>query len=260
MSYETLIYKQEGRVATVILARAGAKNAINAEMAQELVEVCSKINQDAEVAVVIITGAGEEAFSVSAESSFVEGSLALPSELQMSVVQYPAAAVANLNCPVIAAINGDTLGQGLELALACDVRIAREGRKFGLPCIASCLIPWDGGTQRLPRLIGRGKAMEMLLTGELIDAVEACQIGLVNKVVSAEDLMPTVNKMAQLLSSKGPMALRYAKEAIGKGMELSLEQGLRLEADLYFLLQTTKDRTEGIRAFLEKRPPQFKGE
>ena len=260
MPYRTLLYNREERVVTVTLARAEVGNAINTELAQELVEVCSKINQDAEIMVVVITGAGEEAFSVSPEGSLGKVGLILPSEMQMSAAQYPAAAVANLVCPVIAAINGDALGQGLELALACDIRIAREGAIFGFPGIAAGLIPWDGGTQRLSRLIGKGKAIEMLLTGDVIDADEACRIGLINKVVSARELMPAAKEMAHLMSSKGPVALRYAKEAICKGMELTLEQGLRLEADLYFLLQTTKDRTEGVSAFLEKRPPRFKGE
>ena len=143
--------------------------------------------------------------------------------------------------------------------LACDIRIATNISHFGLLHIEKGLIPWDGGTQRLSRVIGQAKAMEMILTGELIDTQEAYRIGLVNKVVSSEDLMKVAADMAREMASKGPIALRYAKEAIRKGMDLTLEQGLRLEADLYFLLHTTKDRTEGIRAFQEKRSPQFEG-
>jgi len=170
-----------------------------------------------------------------------------------------AGAVAKLECPVIAAINGDALGQGFELALACDLRIAVETARLGLPQIVSGLIPWDGGTQRLPRLVGRAKAMEMVLLGESISAREAYRVGLVNKVVALEELSTVVANMVRVMASSAPLALKYAKEAIGKGLELTLEQGLRLEADLYLLLQTTADRTEGITAFRQKRQPEFKG-
>jgi enoyl-CoA hydratase/carnithine racemase len=158
------------------------------------------------------------------------------------------------------AVNGDALGQGLELVLAGDIRVASENATFGFPDTAFGLIPQDGGTQRLPPLVGKTKALEMLFTAEPIDVQEARRIGLVNKVVSQEELMPTVMGLATTMTSKGPIALRYAKEAVHKGLDLTLAQGLRLEADLYLLLQTTRDRTEGIRAFLEKRTPQFKGE
>ena len=170
-----------------------------------------------------------------------------------------AGAVAGLECPVIAAINGDALGQGLELALACDLRIAAETARLGLPQIISGLIPWDGGTQRLPLLVGRAKAMEMIYTGESISAGEAYRFGLINKVVLVGELPLVVADMARVMASSAPLALKYAKEAIDKGLELTLEQGLRLEADLYLLLQTTADRTEGIKAFRQKRQPRFKG-
>ena len=167
--------------------------------------------------------------------------------------------IASIDRPVISAIDGEVTGLGLELALACDIRIATEISHFGLPHVREGLIPWDGGTQRLSRLVGRSKAMEMILTGEIIDAQEAYRIGLVNRVVPPKELMSLVMDMAREIASKGPVALRYAKEAIHKGMDLTLEQGLRLEADLYFLLHTTKDRTEGIRAFQEKSSPRFEG-
>jgi enoyl-CoA hydratase/carnithine racemase len=160
---------------------------------------------------------------------------------------------------VIAAISGDVIGQGLELALACDLRIASETSHFGLPQIKTGHLPSDGGTQRLSRLVGRGKGLEMILTGEIIDAQEALRIGLVNKVVPKKDLMEVTMKMAQEMASRGPIALRYIKEAIYKGMDMTLEQGLRLEADLYLILHTTKDRTEGIQAFRGKRKPKFEG-
>ena len=153
----------------------------------------------------------------------------------------------------------DAVGLGLELALACDIRICTEPCHFGFPHIEKGSIPRDGGTQRLPRLVGKAKAIEMILMGESIDAREACRIGLVNRIVPSEDLTASVMKMALEMASKAPFSLKYAKEAICKGMDLTLEQGLRLEGDLYFLLHTTRDREEGIKAFREKRTPRFEG-
>ena len=167
--------------------------------------------------------------------------------------------IAKLDLPIIAAIHRDAVGQGLELALACDIRVSTESSCFGFPHIQRGSIPWNGGTQRLSRLVGRGKALEMILTGERINAREAYRIGLVNRISSSGELMAVVMKMAQEMASKAPLALRYAREVVHKGMDLSLEQGLRLEAGLYLLLHTTQDRTEGIRAFRKKRSPEFKG-
>jgi enoyl-CoA hydratase/carnithine racemase len=168
--------------------------------------------------------------------------------------------IARMDRPVIAAIQGDALGQGLEMVLACDIRIATEISRFGLPQIREGLIPWNGGTQRLARLVGRGKALEMIFAGETIDAREAYRVGLVNKILPPQELMSTVMNMAGEMATKGSIALRYTKEAVYQGMDLTLEQGLRLEADLYLLIHTTKDRTEGIKAFREKRVPKFEGE
>lgn len=248
MSYTAVIYAKKDHVALVTLNRPEANNAISQQLAQELEDICCQINQDDDVYVVVITGTGHEAFC--------GGSEMVPGERRYS----PAAAVAGIDRPVIAAINGDALGQGLELALSCDIRFAVKGARFGLPQVAQGLMPMDGGTQRLPAIIGKAKAMELLLTAETIGAEEAFEIGLVNKLVSREEFVPEVEGLAENLASKGPVALRYVKEAVNKGLDLTLEQGLRLESDLYFLIQTTADRTEGIKSFMEKRPPRFTGQ
>jgi enoyl-CoA hydratase len=243
MSYSAIIYDKRQNIAVITLNRPAADNVISQQLAREMGDVCGEVGEDDEVRVVVLTGAGD---------FFCGGSeLAVPSGV--------AAAVASLEKPVIAAINGDALGQGLELALACDIRIAVKGARLGFPQVVSGLPLMDGGTQRLSRIVGRGKALEMLFTGETITSEEAHSIGLVSKVVERETLTSEAEKLATNLAGKAPIALRYAKEAINKGLDLTMEQGLRLEADLYFLLHTTDDRTEGIRAFQEKRSPEFKG-
>ena len=249
MSYQTLIYQKKGRVVTITLNRPDENNAINTEMAMALADVCAEINQDRQIRVVTITGAGK-VFSVGTDWGNYPEDIDLRSA---------ATAISRLNCPVIAAINGDALGQGLELALACDLRITAETARLGLPGITSGILPFDGGTQRLPRLVGRARALEMILIGEPIGAGEACRTGLVHKVVTVNELLPVVNDIAQKIAASAPLALRYAREAVDKGLELTLENGLRLETDLYALLQTTGDRTEGITAYLNKRQPKFKG-
>lgn len=250
MPYHVITFRIARGIATVTLNRPRANNALNTTMAQELADAGAAIDQNEGVRVVIVTGAGK-VFSADTDLSRQGGS-PLP---RFS----PADALSRIRCPVIAAINGDAIGQGLELALAADIRIAARTARLGLNHIKSGLIPWDGGTQRLPRLVGRAKALEMLLTGELLTASEAGRIGLVNRVVPAAELSSVVGAIAREIAASAPLALQYAKEAVRQGVDLTLPQGLRLETDLYLLLQTTADRTEGITAFLEKRPPRFQG-
>ena len=245
MPYSTIIYTVKDHVATVTLNRPQAGNNLNLELAQELAEVCRLINQDEAVYVAIISGAGDKAFC--------KGSQPEKSAYKT------AAAIAAIEKPVIAALNGDALGVGLELALSCDIRLSSDKAKFGFPEVAKGLIPAGGGTQRLPRIVGRGKALELILTAGTITAKEALEIGLVSRIVPRKELLAEAEALAGDIAAKGPVALRFIKEAVNKGLDLTLEQGLRLEADLYFLLHTTQDRTEGIKAFLEKRTPKFKG-
>ena len=247
MHYKTIIHEKKGQVCYITLNRPQVGNAINSQMVKELADACQTINQDEEISVVVLKGAG---------GSFCSGK----EPKEWSTVCDTPVAIASLERVTIAAIDGAALGEGFELALACDIRIASERASFCLPHTAHGLIPSGGGTQRLPRLVGKGKALEIVLTAEPIDAQEAFRIGLVSKVVSAEKLLQEAEEWVGRIISHGPIALRYAREAVHKGMDLTLEQGLRLEADLYFLIQTTSDRMEGIRAFKEKRPPQFKGE
>jgi enoyl-CoA hydratase len=216
--------------------------AIDAELSRAVKEMSAGINGNNDVYVVVINGNGD-AFCTGSNPG-AEGT---------------AAAIAAIDRPVIAAINGDALGLGLEIALAADIRIAADNAHFGLPQVVNGQIPMDGGTQRLPRIIGRGKALELLMTAETVSAAQALEIGLVSKVVPAGELAGEAQKLAEAVAAKGPLALRYLKEAIIKGMDMTLEQGLRLEADLYFLLHTTADRTEGIKSYLEKRPPEYQG-
>lgn len=226
------------------------------QLVGELRDLCEQLTFDPDIRVVVLTGADENSFSIEPAMSPSDSENGEEPETGTWSLTEP---IAKLDLPVIAAINGDAAGQGLELALACDIRIASETSRFALTHIKSGLIPGDGGTQRLSRLIGKGKAIEMILTGEMIDTQEALRIGLVNKVVPKEKLEETALQMAREMASKGPLAMKYAKEAINKGIDMTLEQGLRLEADLYLLLHTTQDRTEGIRMFQKKGVPRFQG-
>ncbi len=252
MSDKPVLYTAKEHTGYITLNRPEAGNRLDLAMAQELAEICAEINGDGDIYLAVITGAGE-AFCSGAEQSAFAGYAGLLSGCS------PAEAVAGIDCPTLAVINGEAVGEGLELALACDLRIASDNARFGLPQITGGRIPLDGGTQRLPRIVGKGKALEMVLTGEIIDAGTAVEIGLVSKVVAHGSLMAEADALAANLRSKAPFALRYCKEAVNKGLDLTLEQGLRLEADLYFLLHTTADRTEGIQSFLQKRPPEYQG-
>jgi enoyl-CoA hydratase len=251
-----ILFLKKDHIGYITLNRPETGNYLDLSMAQELAEVCQQINQDKDVYVVVLTGIGEVFCRGGNEKELVN-----PEEKEIFSSRYsPSKTVDELDCPTLAALNGDTLGMGLELALACDIRIAVGKTKLGLPQITEGYIPADGGTQRLPRIAGKAKALEMVLTGEIIGSQEALEIGLINKIVNADNLAFEVENLAKTIASKAPIAARYARVAVNRGLDLTLDQGLRFEADLYFLLHTTSDRTEGIQSFLQKRSPNYKGE
>ncbi len=249
-------YEKYGSAVILTITRPEFNNAINTAMVVQFADIRDRILESKESNAIIITGAGDKAFCSGTD---LEEFCSFPKGVERLEKFSVSSIVSQMGRPTIAAINGDACGQGLELALACDLRICSSHARFGMPQIMDGEIPWDGGTQRLVRLVGRGKAMEMILTGETIASEEAWRIGLVNQVVPYEKLSSATLDIAQKIGSNAPIALAYAKEAVSKGMDMTLDQGLRLEADLYFLLQTTRDRIEGIQAFQEKRSPRFEG-
>jgi len=247
MKYRIIKYKKKGSIAYIILDLPERDRSIYECMCTELIDVCDVISKDNAVNVLVIKISGETfSFGTTNDAN--------------STICEAINVVARLEKIVVAVIEGDAIGEGFELALACDVRIASDRSRFALPNVAAGAIPSSGGTQRLPRLIGQAKALELILTATMIDAAEAFRIGLVQKIIPSQDIDKEADILIKKIAEKAPIALRFCKEAVSKGMDLTFEQGLRLEADLYFLIQTTRDRMEGIKAFLEKRPPTFKGE
>ncbi|MDA0264973.1 MAG: enoyl-CoA hydratase/isomerase family protein [Chloroflexi bacterium] len=238
-------------VATITLDRPETGNRVDFEMAFAVREACREISEDDGLRLVILTANGD-VFSV---ESFRE-----PDDTAQVAGEQAASAVAGLAVPVLVALNGDATGPGLELALAGDLRICVPSARFGFGGLARGVLPQGGGTQRLPRLVGPAWASDMLLTGRMVSADEALAIGLVNRVAHEPGgLAREIKDLAAQITAGSPMGARYAKEAVAKGMDLSLDQGLGLEADLNVILQSTSDRAEGIKSFLEKRGPEFKG-
>src|SRR5262245_18628609 len=258
-TYQTILYDAADGVATITLNRPDVLNAMNDVMRAELTRCFGALVTDDEVRVVVVMGQGDRAFSAGADiREFVAPQPPTRFREHRRRVDFRQA-MDRCSQPIVAAIRGFALGGGLELALACDIRIAADDAQLGLTEINLAIIPGGGGTQRLPRLIGRGKALEMILSGGRVSAAEALRIGLVERVVPAAELRAHAQEFARTLATKAPVALRYAKEAVVKGLELPLADGLRLENDLSTLLRTTEDRVEGARAFLEKRPPRWTG-
>jgi enoyl-CoA hydratase/carnithine racemase len=241
-------------IAFLALRRPQKDNAIDGALLAELADACQAIEVDGKVRVVVLTAEGDN-FCRGWDAAVLAGEdpSGLPDQGD------PFGCLAELPRPVVCAIQGEALSAGLELALACDVRVAAEDARLGLPETKLGLVPMGGGTQRLARLVGRGKALEMILTGEPVDAREALRIGLVSALAPRDRLATEAEAIAGRIAERGPIAVRYAKEAVRRGLEMPLEQALRYETDLTVILQTTKDRAEGVRAFLEKRSPKFNG-
>jgi enoyl-CoA hydratase/carnithine racemase len=254
MPLRTISLEKRGPIAFLALRRAKKENAIDATLIAELADACETIEVDGKLRVAVLTAEGDN-FCRGWDATVLSEEDRLTGSAQGNAF----GCLAELPRPVLCAIQGDALSAGLELALACDVRVAAEDARLGLPETKLGLLPMGGGTQRLARLVGRGKALEMILTGEPVDAQEALHIGLVSAVVPRDKLAAEVEAIAARIAERGPIAVRYAKEAVRRGPEMPLEQALRYETDLTIILQTTEDREEGVRAFLDKREPKFKG-
>ena len=257
MAYETLTVEIRDRIAFVTINRPDKLNALNAKAKSELGAAFEAARSDRAIDVVIITGAGDKAFVAGTDIKELTALDVSSGKTFAADGQSIFSMIENLGKPVIAAVNGYALGGGCELALACHIRIASERARFGQPEVNLGIIPGYGGTQRLTRLVGKGKAAEMIMTGEPIDAVEALRIGLVNKVVPASELLPSAQAMAALIASKGPLAVRFALKAVLGADETTLSEGLAHEADLFGQCCGTADFREGTQAFLEKRKPNF---
>jgi E-phenylitaconyl-CoA hydratase len=253
-----LDYKKEGKIAIFTLNRPDAMNALNPDLFNEMSDAFIDFKDDDNLWVGIVTGAGEKAFCAGAD---IKTMLPVIEKFKGQPCGEPPIIMKGLSLwkPLIAAVNGVALGGGMEVALACDIRVAVEKALFGLPEVTLGLIPAWGGTQRLPRAIGSAKAAEMLFTGKPIDAQEAYRIGLVNKVVAPADLMPTAMNIAETICKAGPLAVRAAKQAMVQGVNSSMEEGLLLESVLRDHIVSTEDFAEGCKAFIEKRKAEFKG-
>ena len=259
MAFENLLYEKRNGIGYVAVNRPEKLNALNRKTMDELHDCFQEIERDDEVRAVILTGAGEKAFVGGADINELAVQTPVEGKELSRRGQKILDLIEQLGKPVIAAVNGYALGGGCELALACTIRIASENARLGQPEVKLGLIPGYAGTQRLPRLVGRGRALEMVLSGEPVSAAEAYRIGLVNQVVPAQDLIAAAEKLAQKILANAPLAVKFALEAVNHGLEMTQAEGQFLEANLFGLCCTTADMKEGTRAFLEKRPARFTG-
>lgn len=263
MEFQTILFDVRDQIACVTFNRPESMNAMNRQMMQELIEACRQVEGDNAIRVAVFTGAGEKAFSAGMDLKERAGTTYSFIERRQqkiaAAIHSQTRAVAAVTKPTIAAIRGYCVGGGLELALACDLRVAAEDAKLGLMEVRRGIIPGAGGTQRLARVVGATKALEICLTGDTVSGTEAYRIGLVNAAVPASDVLTAAEGLAARILKGAPLSVIFIKEAIHKGLELSLEEGLRLEADLSALVATTEDSKEGPRAFAEKRAPVWKG-
>ena len=257
--YQNLIFENQAGVGIVTVNRPKALNALNADTMAELDSLVDVIAKDPAVKVVIITGAGDKAFVAGADIAYMQALTAAAGRAWGKAGQSVFDKIENLPQPVIAAVNGFALGGGNELAMACDIRIATDRAKFGQPEVTLGITPGFGGTQRLPRLVGKGRAKELLYTGDMVDAAEAYRLGLVNKVVAPAELMDAAKALAGKIMSRAPFAVQMCKAAVNEGLDTDLDTGIAYEAEVFGLCFATGDQKEGMAAFVEKRQASFTG-
>ena len=256
---ENLLYEKKNGIAYITVNRPAVRNALNAQTIRELKSAFEMAKNDGEVRVVILTGSGDKAFVAGADINELATQTPVTGRDYGLAGQAVFNSIEQLGKPVIAAINGYALGGGCELAMACSFRIASENAMLGQPEVKLGIIPGYGGSQRLPRLVGKGIALQILLTGDMVPAAEALRIGLVNQVVPSAELMTAVESIARKIMANGPLAVRLCLEAVNQGLEMTQDEGQFLEATLFGLTCASEDMKEGMRAFLEKRAPDFKG-
>src|ERR1700742_3778322 len=259
LTLANVVYEKKGAIAYVTVNRPKVLNALNAATWTDLRTAFESARDDSAVRGVILTGAGNKAFIAGADISELARVTAFEAERSSRFGQDVLDLIENLGKPVIAAVNGFALGGGCETAMACTIRIAVETAKFGQPEVKLGLVPGGGGTQRLPRLVGKGRALQLILSAEMIDAHEAYRIGLINEIVPANALIARAEAILQKIAANGPIAVKFALEAANKGMQTSQDEGLLLEASYFGLCAATEDKKEGTSAFLEKRAPNFRG-
>ena len=259
LTLENVIYDKKGSIAYVTLNRPKVMNALNKATISELRAAFEDARDDSAVRGVILTGSGEKAFAAGADIGEVANNTAVEAEEATRRGQALTDLIENLGKPVIAAVNGFALGGGCELAMSCSIRIAAESAKFGQPEVKLGVMPGYGGTQRMPRLVGRGRALKLILSGDIIDATEAYRIGLVDELVPAPQVIERAETVLKKIIANAPLSVKYSLEAVNKGLETSVAEGLVIEASLFAVCASTDDKKEGTSAFLEKRPPKFQG-
>ena len=259
LEFKRILYEKKGSIAYVTFNRPRVFNALNTALIAELKEAFEDCRDDSTVRGVILTGAGDKAFAAGADISEFADDTAVEAKGMSRHGQAVTNLIENLGKPVIAAVNGFALGAGCELAMACTIRLAGETASFGLPEVKIGIMTGAGGSQRLPRLVGKGRALQIILTGEMIDAQEAYRIGLVNEIVPIADLIARAEALLKQIISNAPIGVKFSIEAINKGLDTSLTEGLLLEASLFALCFDTEDKKEGTSAFLERRAPRFRG-
>jgi enoyl-CoA hydratase/carnithine racemase len=259
LTLENVLYEKKGAIAYVTLNRPKVMNALNQKTWENLRAAFVDVRDDTAIQGAILTGAGDKAFIAGADISELTAITALEAKRSSSYGQEVLDIIENLGKPVIAAVNGYALGGGCEAAMACTIRVAAEDAKFGQPEVRWGIIPGGGGTQRLPRLVGKGRALQLILSGEMINAQEAYRIGLVNEVVPATELIQRSEAILNQIFKNAPIAVKYALEAVNKGLDSNIAEGLSSEASLFGICAGTEDKNEGTQAFLQKRHANFKG-